>query len=133
MYIVSKNEFDRPTNVIASLKKSKHTSFVSVFPLHRQSQNQINWYRLQVTSRVFDLDAVLHVYVRNVHMIPVLTKWATSRQGNKGDICLIEHFKNYFLKKTTAFLKEIMGFGPQIRQQPWHIIYHFKAYESGQH
>ena len=26
-----------------------------------------------------------------------------------------------------------MGFESQIRQQPWHAIYHFKAYKSEQH
>ena len=47
-----------------------------------------------------------------------------ARELNK--IWLIEHFKNQL--KTKDFFKEIMDFGPQISQQPWHIIYHFKAW-----
>ena len=76
------------------------------------------------TSTVTDNTQNEELLKSSDYMRPVLPKWATSRQGTKGDVAHLTFKKSI---ENKGVYKEIMSFGPQISQQPWHIMYHFKA------
>ena len=57
------------------------------------------------------------------HMRPVVTKWATSRQGTEGGMA---HWTFQKSIENKGIWQGENSFGPQIRQQPWHVIYHFE-------
>ena len=71
-------------------------------------------------------ECVFDVFVlafKEKHMRTVVTKWATSRQGTEGGMA---HWTFQKWIENKGIWQGKNSFGPQIRQQPWHVIYHFE-------
>ena len=77
-------------------------------------------WRLQQWNVFFD---VFVFAFKEKHMRPVVTKWATSRQGTEGGMA---HWTFQKSIENKGIWQGENSFGPQIRQQPWHVIYHFE-------
>ena len=75
-----------------------------------------------VCSKGMFFDVFVLAFKEN-HVRPVVTKWATTHQGSEGGMA---HWTFQKSIENKGIWQGKNSFGLQIRQQPWHVIYHFE-------